>query len=473
MTGIVIFVLVRLEWATLFYSLLVNSFYALLLASAVWELSQHLLMAWRATLWRVLGSDIAPTISVLAPAYNEGAGIGESVRSLLVLYYPRLEIVVVNDGSGDDTMAVLADQFELERIHPIYQKQIETKPVVAMYRSLSHPNLVVVDKENGGKADALNAGLCLATGELVCSIDADTLIESDALQRMVRPFLGVDDVLAAGGTIRVVNGCTVKGGRVVSSRAPRGAVASFQVVEYLRAFLFGRVGWNRLGGNLIISGAFGLFRREAMIAGGGYAADSVGEDMELIMRLRRGGYERKERHRVEFIPDPVAWTEVPESLSVLGGQRDRWHRGLADVLLRHRRVLLNPRYGALGLVVFPYFLFAELLAPVVEAVGIIGLIVSLGVGAVDAPFAGLFFLASYGYGLVLTVLTLVMEELTYHRYEGRGDVLWLVMWALVESFGYRQLTVWWWLRGLGKFLLGRTDWGNMQRRGFHSSEVSP
>ena len=209
-----------------------------------------------------------------------------------------------------------------------------------------------------------------------------------------------------------------------------------------------------------------------MIAGGGYAADSVGEDMELIMRLRRRGYERGEHHRVVFIPDPVAWTEVPESLSVLGRQRDRWHRGLADVLWRHRRVLLNPRYGALGLVVVPYFLFIELLAPVVEVVGIIGLIVSLGIGAVNAPFAGLFFLASYGYGLVLTVFTLVMEELTYHRYQGKGDILLLAMWAAVESFGYHQLTVWWRLRGLGKFLMGRTDWGAMQRRGFHSSEAS-
>ena len=245
---IVIGVLVRLEWAALAYSILVNSFYAILLTSAAWELSQHLLRAWGETLWRVLGSGAAPSISVLAPAYNEGASIDESVRSLLALCYPNLEILVVNDGSEDDTMAVLADQFELAPIHIIHQEQIETKPVVAMYRSRSHPSLVVVDKENGGKADALNAGLCLATGQLVCAIDADTLIEPDAMQRMVRPFLAVDDLVAAGGTIRVVNGCEVKGGRVVSSKAPRGALAGLQAVEYLRAFLFGRVGWNRLGG---------------------------------------------------------------------------------------------------------------------------------------------------------------------------------------------------------------------------------
>jgi cellulose synthase/poly-beta-1,6-N-acetylglucosamine synthase-like glycosyltransferase len=332
--------------------------------------------------------------------------------------------------------------------------------------------LVVIDKDNGGKADALNAGLNLATGELVCAIDADTLIEPDAMQRMVRPFLDRDDVVAAGGTIRVANGCVVKSGRVIHARAPTSVVAGFQVIEYLRAFLFGRVGWNRLGGNMIISGAFGLFRRRAMIAVGGYAYDSVGEDMELIVRLRRRGHEQNGPRRVEFIPDPVAWTEVPESLRALGRQRDRWHRGLADALWRHRRVLLNPRYGTLGMVAFPYFFFVELLAPVVEALGVLALLASLAIGAVNLPFAGLFFLAAYGYGQVLTISTLLMEQLTYHRYAGKGDALLLVMWALVESVGYRQLTVWWRLRGLARFFLGRTDWGVMSRKGFHSSEVS-
>ena len=405
--------LVVLKWAFLTYFVVVNSFYAILLLAAVWELSQHALSVRGETHWRVLGSDFVPSISVLAPAYNEGVTIVESVRALLALYYPSVEIVVVNDGSTDDTMAVLRDNFDLAPVNLLYQKQLETRPVTVTYRSRSHPTLVVIDKEKGGKADSFNAGLSLATGQLICAIDADTLIEPDGLQRMVRPFLTGDDVVAAGGTIRVANGCQVKGGRVVRPRAPRKPVPGFQVVEYLRAFLFGRVGWNRIGGNLIISGAFGLFRRERMIEAGGYESDSIGEDMELIMRLRRQGHERNGPRSVKFIPDPVAWTEVPESLTVLGRQRDRWHRGLADALWRHRRVLLNPRYGALGLVVFPYFFFVELLAPVVEAVGVLGLIVSLSLGAVNLPFAGLFLLAAWGYGLLLTVFTLLMEEFTY------------------------------------------------------------
>ena len=463
-------ILVRLEWASLVYLVLVNSLYAVLLLSASWAMLCHARQVRGENLWRVLGSKVAPRISMLAPAYNEAATIGESVRALLALYYPNLEVVVVNDGSKDTTFAVLREQFNLVPIHPIYRRQIDTKPVRGLYRSRRHPNLLVVDKDNGGKADALNTGLQLATGELVCAIDADTLIEPDALLRMIRPFFLKRDVLAAGGIIRVVNNSTSQSGRVVVPHAPRRALVGFQVVEYLRAFLFGRLGWNLLGGNLIISGAFGLFRREAVIAANGYAHDTVGEDMELVLRLRRHGYERKGPHQVAFIPDPVAWTEVPESLRVLGRQRDRWHRGLTDALWRHRRLLFNPRYGAMGLVVYPYFVFVELIAPLVEALGVCGALVGLLLGVLNGPFAVLFFLCAYGYGLVLTVYTLVLEEMNFHRYEGMRDRLWLLLWALLENFGYRQLTVVWRLRGFYKFWRGRMEWGAMERRGFARAE---
>lgn len=461
--------LVRLNWATLAYFLVVNSFYALLLASAALEMRWYLLTVWEERRWRVLASRVAPTISMLAPAYNEVATIADSVRALLTLYYPNLEVILVNDGSQDETMAVLLREFDLVPIHPIYCRRIDTKPVRGLYRSRVHSNLVVVDKENGGKADALNAGLNLATGELVCAVDADSLIELDALQRMVRPFLMDERVVATGGTIRVANGSLVRGGRVVACRAPRRPIAGFQAAEYLRAFLFGRLGWNRLGGNLIISGAFGLFRRETLISTGGYAHGTVGEDMELVARLRRKGCEQREAHRAAFVPDPVAWTEVPETLRVLGRQRDRWHRGLAEVMWRHRRLLLNPHYGALGLVVYPYFFFVELLAPVVEAVGLPALVVGLSAHAINTPFAILFLLVAYGYGLLLTIVSLVMEELSFHRYEGLGDRMVMFVWSLFESFGYRQLTVFWRMRGLVGFLRGRTGWGAMEHRGFCAS----
>jgi cellulose synthase/poly-beta-1,6-N-acetylglucosamine synthase-like glycosyltransferase len=459
-------VLVTFEWVVLGYFVLVNTVYLLLLLSAAREMCNHLLLERAERRWRVLQSDIAPTVSMLAPAYDEAPTIAASVGAMLGLSYPNLEVVVVNDGSGDETLQVLIDNFALVAIHPVFRRQTEAHPVAALYRSTSHPNLVVVDKENGGKADALNAGLNVAGGRLVCALDADTIIEPEALTRMVRPFVSHDDVVAAGGTIRIVNGSDVRHGRVVELQVPRRALAGFQVVEYLRAFRFGRLGWNRLGGNLIISGAFGLFDRQAMADAGGYTHDTVGEDMELVVRLRRRSYEQKDPKRVSFIPDPVAWTEVPESLRVLGRQRDRWHRGLADALHRHRRLFLNPRYRAMGLFVYPYFVVVELLAPLVEALGLLGLAAGLLLGAVDMSFAILFFLLAYGLGIVLAAFTLALEELSFHRYERLRDRAWLVMWALLESLGYRQLTVLWRIRGIWKFLRGRTDWGVMKRRGF-------
>jgi cellulose synthase/poly-beta-1,6-N-acetylglucosamine synthase-like glycosyltransferase len=463
-------VLVRLETAILVYFLLVNGWYLLLLLSAGYEMREYVLLARGRARWRLMGSRAAPSISMLAPAYNEAATISESVRGLLALYYPNLEVVVVNDGSKDETVQVLMDTFDLAPIHPIYQKRIRSRDIVGLYRSRLHPNLVVVDKVNGGKADALNAGLNLATGELVCAIDADTLIEADSLQRMVGPFLHRNDVVAAGGTIRIANGSIVENGRVTRARAPRQLIPGCQVVEYLRAFLFGRLGWNRLGGNLIISGAFGLFDRRAMMDAGGYEHDTVGEDMEIALRLRRNGYETRGPHQIAFVPDPVAWTEAPESRRVLGRQRDRWHRGLADVLWRHRGVMFNPRYGTMGMVVFPYFVIVELMAPVVEFIGLLGLLLGLAIGAINLPFAILFFLVAYGLGAVLTLMTLVMEEASFQRYDSFADRALLVLWALVENVGYRQLTVIWRLQGIWKYLRGSKSWGAMERKGFAAAK---
>lgn len=466
LADIVLPLLLTLEWTILLFFLLVTTFYLMLLVSAAVDLRPHLLKERGENRRRLLRSDMVPRISLIAPAFNEGKTIAESVRALLGLQYPRLEVVVINDGSKDNTMAVLQDQFDLVDVHPIFRRRLNSKPVRALYRSRIHQNLIVVDKENGGKADALNAGLNLAQEELVCAIDADTLIEPDALQRMVRPFLESDSVVAAGATIRPVNGCSVQSGRVTKVRVPRRFLAGVQVAEYLRAFLFGRLGWNRLGGNLIISGAFGLFRREAVIEAGGYRHDTVGEDMELVVRLRRLGYEKRQPHDVVFIPDPVAWTEVPESCRVLGRQRDRWHRGLADVLWRHRRLFFNPWYGAMGLVAYPYFVLVELLAPVIEATGIVITLLLVLLQGGNGSYAILFFLVAYGYGTLLSIGTLLIEEFSFRRIDTLSDRAWLVVWCLLENLGYRQLTVFWRLRGLLNYWRGRTEWGVMERAGF-------
>ncbi|MPZ74333.1 MAG: glycosyltransferase [Nitriliruptorales bacterium] len=461
-------VLAVIGWTVLAYFAVVNAFQTALLTSAAVGLRRHRLQVWEEGRIRLLGSETAPTISVLAPAHNEEASVAESVHALLTLHYPALEVVLVNDGSTDATLEVLIRTFDLVPIHPIFDNRVPTKPVRGLYRSRMYTELLVVDKDNGGKADALNAGLNCATGQLVCAIDADTIIEPDALLRIVRPFLARADVVAAGGTIRVANGSQVRGGRVVDARAPRRLLAGCQAVEYLRAFLFGRLGWNYLGGNLIISGAFGLFRRDAMLDVGGYVHDTVGEDMELVADLRRRGRANGTASRVEFVPDPVAWTEVPETLRTLGRQRDRWHRGLADVLRRHRRLCANPRYGGLGLVVYPYYLVVELLGPVVEALGLVAVVAGLALGAVDGAFAALFVAVAYGWGLVVNITALLLEELSFRRYRRWSDLFVLLAWSVVEGIAYRQLTVAWRLRGLWRYLQGRTEWGAMSRRGFGS-----
>jgi cellulose synthase/poly-beta-1,6-N-acetylglucosamine synthase-like glycosyltransferase len=448
------------------YFMLLLLSYGTLVVAALWELIGHVLRVRGETRQWVLGSAVSPSISILAPAYNEEATIAESVTALLALHYANLEVVVINDGSPDSTLEVLRERFALVPIHTIVWKRVDTKPVRCLYRSKTHPNLVVVDKVNGGKADALNVGLNLATGDLVCVIDADTIVDADALPRLARPFLADAATIATGGMIRVANGSQVSGGRVHEVKAPRNALAGMQVSEYLRAFLFGRLGWNELGGTLIISGAFGLFHRDAMIACGGYTHDTVGEDMELVLKLRRRAYEAGQRHRVIFVPDAVAWTEVPETVAVLGRQRDRWHRGLADVLWRHRRLIGNPKYGAMGLVGLPYFLIVELLAPVTELLGWVALAVWVLMGALNAKIALLFFALAYGLNAIHGALAVLADELSFPRYRRTRDRLIIIGWSMLETFGYRQLTVLWRVRGLWKFLRGRTDWGKMERRGF-------
>ena len=450
------------------YFVFVNTFYAVLLAAAGFALRRHRVRSWQHRHWSLLSSDLAPRLSMIAPAYNEEATITESVRALLTLRYPNLEVVIVNDGSSDSTFETMRTELDLYEIYPDPEPLVEHAPVRGLWRSRRIEQLLVVDKENGGKADALNAGLNAAGGELVCAVDADTLIEPDALLRLVQPYIERSDVVACGGTIRIANSSTVSSGRVVDRRTPRHPLPGVQAVEYTRAFLFGRLGWNALGGNLIISGAFGLFRRDAVAAAGGYEHETVGEDMELVVRLRRHGIERGGPTAVVFVPDPVAWTEAPESLRVLGRQRDRWHRGLADTLWRHRRLTLNPRYGSLGLLSYPYFLFVELLAPLIEAFGLLALPVALLLGAVNAEFAVLLLLLAYAYGMLLTLSSLVLEEFSSARHSHLRDRMLLLPWMALETLGYRQLTVVWRLRGLWRYLRGRTEWGAMQRTGFAS-----
>jgi cellulose synthase/poly-beta-1,6-N-acetylglucosamine synthase-like glycosyltransferase len=350
-------------------------------------------------------------------------------------------------------------------VHALFRHEVPCAEVLRVYRSPREPRLVVVDKRNGGKADALNCGLNVAGGELVCAIDADTLVAHDALQHLVAPFMEDSAIVATGGTVRLVNGAAVRGGQVVKARVPRHPLAGAQAVEYVRAFLVGRLGWNLLGGNLLISGAFGVFRRSSLLTIGGYEHASVGEDLELVVRLRRRAYEAGVPAKVVFSPDPVAWTEAPESLRTLARQRNRWFRGLCDVLLRHRRMILNPRYGTAGMIAMPYFLVVEGLAPVLEATGLLLLGAGLAGGWVD-PAAVQITGAAYLFSAAVGTAVLVFDDIAFGSYRGVRSRLRLVWLTIFEQLVFRPMTVAWRLWGLKYFFEGRSEWGAQVRRGF-------
>jgi len=452
--------------AIIVYFIALNSFYALLLALAIPEIWEQTRLADDEDLVRLLQTDAPPPISILVPAYNERETIKASVTAILTLDYRAYEVIVVNDGSTDDTMSRLHDAFDLYEVPRIYPEVLATRPIRALYRSRTRPRLLVVDKENGGKADSLNAAINAGRWPLVIAVDADTLIEPDALLRLTRPFLLGMRVAAVGGTVRVANGSVIRDGRVLEPRVPPRFLPGVQVVEYLRAFLFGRLGWNRLGGSLIISGAFGLFRKEHLLAIGGYRTDSVVEDFDVVVRLHRYLRDRRVPYVIPFVPDPVAWTEVPETPSVLGGQRERWHRGLIITMWKYRGMLLRPRYGRAGLVAMPFFIFGEMLAPVIEVLGYLVTVIGLWLGFLDVAYALLFLLVAWTYGMVLSFWGVVLEEVGFRRYRRWSDLARLLLFASLENFGYRQLTVWYRLRAFWSAARSRQAWGRMTRTGF-------
>lgn len=448
------------------YFLTLNALYLVFSAVALVTLLQHRRRWTPTALDTVLRSPATPPISLIVPAYGEQATIAESLRGLLLLNYPQFEVVVVNDGSSDRTLEVAIEAFRLMKAPVAYQQPLETAPVRGLYRSLDHPDLVVIDKVNGGKADAINAGLNAARHDLVCVIDADSLLEELALVRAVLPFIEDPSTVAMGGIIRIVNGCVVEGGRVIDVRLPRGWLARFQVVEYLRAFLGGRVAMSAMNCLLIVSGAFGIFRRSAVIEVGGFRTDTVGEDMEIIVRLHRRMRQLERPYRIVFQPDPVCWTEVPESRRILANQRNRWQRGSLQVLTAHAQMIGSARYGVVGLFAMPYFTAFEAASPIVEAFGYALNGGALLFGLVDVVFAQLFFLAAVVLGALISVLAVLLEEISFRRYPRTRDLVVMAVVGVLENFGYRQLTTWWRLKGTWDFVRGRQGWGEMVRRGF-------
>jgi len=462
----------------LIYFLVINTSLLVLIGLAAWEFLRHNRRTGYAGREETLASRLAQGVSVVVPAYNEEAVIVTSVQAMLSMRYPRHEVIVVDDGSTDAMFEQLRAAFDLVPVQREVPSDLPTRGAIVDVHVPrdGRTRLVVVRKENSGKTDAINVGINAAAEPLVVFVDADSILDPDALTVVTKPF--ADDptrVVATGGVVRAANGCKVVDGRIVEVNLAKPWIVRIQVVEYLRAFLLGRTGWSRFGALILISGAFGMFRRDVLVEIGGLNPDSIGEDFELVMRIHRHMIDNHRDYRVQFVAEPVSWTEVPVTATVLRSQRKRWHRGLWETLWKYRGMLFNPRYGKVGLVAIPYYWAFELIAPLVELVGLVLVAAGFALGVVNVPYALLFLAVAYGYAILVTLVAMTIEELAFHKYTRWRDLGAILLASVLENVGYRQATAWWRLEGWWASLRGKKQvWGTMTRQGFddESSAVS-
>ena len=421
-------------------------------------------------------SPLVPRISIIAPAFNESKSIIDNVRTLLSLYYNNFEVIIVNDGSTDDTFQKIVQAFELVKVNYYFDYRIPCERIKGVYKSdnPSYNRLTVIDKNNGGKADSLNAGINISRNSLIVTIDADSIIESDSVLKLVKPFLEEKDhkVIGTGGVIRIVNSCDIERGHIREIKIPEQILPRLQVLEYTRAFLLGRMAWSHLDGLMLISGAMGMFDRETVILAGGYSIKTVGEDMELVLRMRRYKAEREEKYEVTYIPDPLCWTEAPSDFKSLRKQRTRWTRGLIESLWSHRRLFMNPGYGKLGILGYPYWFFFEWLSPLIAFSGFIYTIYLVISHKLNLPFFLLLFLFVYTFAVCLSVWAVLFEEITFHKYGRKRDVLRLLATALVEPFFYPMHTLFAVIGNI-ETIFGKQGWGKATRSGFEKKKRKP
>ncbi len=419
----------------------------------------------------ILASPFAPSLSILAPAYNEENTILENVKSLMSLHYNNFEVIIVNDGSKDKTLETLIENFGLYKIPYAYNDKVPTKAVRGVYKSTiaSWNKLVVVDKENGGKADAINVGINVSQYGIFACIDVDCIIEQDGLLKMIKPFLEHTEsrVIATGGVVRIANSCDVEDGKITKINLPDKFLPRVQVLEYFRAFLLGRMAWSRLDGLMLISGAFGFFDKEIAIIVGGYNHETVGEDMELTVRMRKYMEQQNKKYLVPFIPDPLCWTEAPESSKILSRQRNRWARGTIETLLMHKDIFFNPKYRTLGMLSYPYWLIFEWMAPIIEFLGISYFIILIITGNINWIFCISLLFLVYSFAIAHSLFSIIFEEYTYHQYKKPSDMFKLVLTSMIEPFAFHTRTVWWSVRGNYDLFTGaKKGWGEMTRAGF-------
>ncbi|GKU81624.1 glycosyltransferase [Niallia sp. NCCP-28] len=448
------------------YMVIIIIFYTAILITSLLQLRREYQLNRDQTFEDYANELYTKPVSIIVPAYNEEAGIIQSIRSLLSINYPIYEIIVVNDGSKDSTLNKVIECYDMKKIDKVIRKQVETKTVKGIYQSTLLPKLYMIDKVNGGKADALNVGLNFSNFPYICSLDGDSVLETDAFLKVMKPIMDSnEEVVASGGSIRIANGCKIQNGHILKIGLSKHPLVIMQIIEYLRAFLMGRIGLSKHNLLLIISGAFGVFSKQWVIKAGGYRTNTVGEDMELVVRIHRLLKEAKLNKKIIYVPDPVCWTEVPEDITYLRRQRRRWHRGLFESLWNHRKLTFNPKYGSIGMISFPYFWIIEFLGPIVELLGYVYTIIAVFLGGIYLEFALLIFMLSCIYGSIFSMAAVLLEEWSLRKYPKISHILALFFYSITESFWYRPLTVFWRCEGIWQLIRKEKGWGEMKRKG--------
>nr|WP_315149737.1 glycosyltransferase [uncultured Flavobacterium sp.] len=421
-------------------------------------------------------SNHIPGVSVIAPAFNEGATVVYNIKSLLSLNYPKYEVVLINDGSTDDTLEKLIREFELVKVDFYYEAKIPTGPVRGHYKSTNplYSKLLVVDKENRkSKADASNTGINSTKYPLILCTDVDCILKNDAIIKLAKPFIESEKkVIATGAGIRSSNSCVVKDGFLVKIHFPTGWYARFQELEYVRAFLLGRMALSQINSLLLVSGALGMFDKEIVIKAGGYWHKSLGEDMELVIRMRKYMCEMKLPFSIQYIPESLCWTEVPGNKTILIRQRMRWARGLIQTLFLHKNLFFNPKYKKTAFFVLPYFFIFEFMIPIIEIVGIITTILFLIFFEVNYLFFFYISLVVYLFYLILTVVSIFLDDIIYKNYANAKEMIILILMAIIEPFFYHPINMYASLKGYYHFIKQKEqNWGNMQRQGFREEQI--
>jgi cellulose synthase/poly-beta-1,6-N-acetylglucosamine synthase-like glycosyltransferase len=457
----------------LVYFLAANAMYTFLMCLSLYAVSLHSKFAAEKPYGDMADSPDTPPITLIVPAYNEEKVIVDTVLSLRDLNYPGKEILVVDDGSNDGTIEQLIERFRLRRVDVIYREALDASPVKAFYHNPEMQELLVMSVEHGGKSRALNAGINMARSPYFCTVDADSIIEKDALLRLMAPVVqSTQNTVVSGGIVRIANGCGVDHGTITKIDLARSWLERCQTVEYIRTFLFGRPGWNALNATFITSGAFCLLHKDSVIEVGGFSRETVTEDIDMIASLRRSLTDKKREYRIVFTTDPICWTEAPRTIKMLARQRRRWQLGLTQTVMKNFDMTFNPRFGSMGLLSMPFHAYLEALGCVVEALGTFLIPLSYFLGAMPLRMFLLFMFLAIGYGTLLSMGSVVLEELTLRRYPTWKNVAVLMTYAVVENLGYRQMVTLFRAQGVLQYIAGRKRWEAVQHKGIDPQKAA-